>query len=206
MPKQILLVDDSVTIQRVVELTFAHERLQGHCAPRAPMKGCRRRASSGRTSCWPTPACAGKSGYDLCASLRSESGARVGAVPDPDRQLRALRRRRAAQVGRRRLRGQAVRDAGAHRQGRRRHQPQGRRVGGRAGAPLGAADRAAARRRAVANDAQGRQPRDFDRRRQVGADAGAGRRSADLRRRVRLAARRLRPPSSRRRRRRPRAR
>ena len=25
MPKQILLVDDSVTIQRVVELTFAHE-------------------------------------------------------------------------------------------------------------------------------------------------------------------------------------
>ena len=30
MPKQILLVDDSVTIQRVVELTFAHEALQDH--------------------------------------------------------------------------------------------------------------------------------------------------------------------------------
>ena len=78
MPKQILLVDDSVTIQRVVELTFAHKADTRSPPRRAPTKDSPRRATSSPISCSPTRM-TGKSGYDLCASLRARR--RAGAVP-----------------------------------------------------------------------------------------------------------------------------
>ena len=56
MPKTLLLADDSVTIQRVIELTFAHEDV------RVVSVGDGRRAvsgwsASGPTSCWSTSTC-----------------------------------------------------------------------------------------------------------------------------------------------------
>src|SRR5437868_13752043 len=78
MAKQILLVDDSVTIHRVVQLTFAHEDYQVTAVKTADEGLARARdlkpdivlADAGMT---------GKNGYDVCAALRADGA--LGATP-----------------------------------------------------------------------------------------------------------------------------
>ena len=75
MPKQILLVDDSVTIHRVVEITFAHEDF-AVTAVKTADEGLERArqlkpdvvlADAGQVGNQ------GKTGYDLCASMRQDA-------------------------------------------------------------------------------------------------------------------------------------
>jgi CheY-like chemotaxis protein len=73
MPKQILLVDDSVTIQRVVELTFAHETDYKVTAAKSADEGLQKARDLKPDIVLADAGMSGKSGYDLCASLRSES-------------------------------------------------------------------------------------------------------------------------------------
>src|ERR1700744_2432890 len=78
MPKQILLVDDSATIQRVVELTFAHEDYKVVAAKSADEGLAKARelkpdivlADAGMPM---------KTGYDLCSALRADGA--LAAVP-----------------------------------------------------------------------------------------------------------------------------
>ncbi len=57
MPKTLLLADDSVTIQRVVELTFAHEDIRVVSVSRRARARSSGSRASGRTSCWWTSTC-----------------------------------------------------------------------------------------------------------------------------------------------------
>src|SRR4051794_18780759 len=72
MPKQILLVDDSVTIQRVVELTFAHETDYKVTAAKSADEGLQKARDLKPDIVLADAGMPGKSGYDLCASLRSD--------------------------------------------------------------------------------------------------------------------------------------
>ncbi|MGZ3408133.1 MAG: response regulator transcription factor, partial [Polyangia bacterium] len=72
MPKQILLVDDSVTIQRVVELTFAHETDYKVTAAKSADEGLQKARDLKPDIVLADAGMSGKSGYDLCASLRSD--------------------------------------------------------------------------------------------------------------------------------------
>ena len=72
MPKQILLVDDSVTIQRVVELTFAHEDYKVVAAKSAD-EGLAKARELKPDIVLADAGMPGKSGYDLCSALRSEA-------------------------------------------------------------------------------------------------------------------------------------
>ena len=73
MPKQILLVDDSVTIQRVVELTFAHETDYKVIAAKSADEGLQKARELRPDIVLADAGMSGKSGYDLCASLRTEA-------------------------------------------------------------------------------------------------------------------------------------
>ncbi|MCA1665362.1 MAG: response regulator, partial [Myxococcales bacterium] len=66
MPKQILLVDDSVTIQRVVELTFAHEADYKVTAAKSADEGLQKARELKPDIVLADAGMAGKSGYDLC--------------------------------------------------------------------------------------------------------------------------------------------
>jgi CheY-like chemotaxis protein len=79
MPKQILLVDDSVTIQRVVELTFAHEADYKVTAAKSADEGLQKARDLKPDIVLADAGMAGKSGYDLCASLRSDGA--LASVP-----------------------------------------------------------------------------------------------------------------------------
>jgi CheY-like chemotaxis protein len=79
MPKQILLVDDSVTIQRVVELTFAHETDYKVTAARSVDEGLQKARDLKPDIVLADAGLGSKSGYDLCASLRSDSA--LASVP-----------------------------------------------------------------------------------------------------------------------------
>ena len=79
MPKQILLVDDSVTIQRVVELTFAHESDYKVIAARSADEGLQKAREVRPDIVLADAGMMGKSGYDLCASLRSDGA--LASVP-----------------------------------------------------------------------------------------------------------------------------
>ena len=72
MPKQILLVDDSVTIQRVVELTFAHEDYKVTAAKSAD-DGLAKARELKPDIVLADAGMPGKSGYDLCSALRAEA-------------------------------------------------------------------------------------------------------------------------------------
>src|SRR6202012_918906 len=78
MPKQILLVDDSVTIHRVVELTFAHEDYQVATAKSAD-DGLAKARAQRPDIVLADAGMPGKSGYDLVAALRAEGA--LAAVP-----------------------------------------------------------------------------------------------------------------------------
>src|SRR5437660_1115125 len=79
MPKQILLVDDSVTIQRVVELTFAHEADYKVTAAKSADEGLQKARDLKPDIVLADAGMAGKSGYDLCASSRSDGA--LASVP-----------------------------------------------------------------------------------------------------------------------------
>ena len=194
MPKQILLVDDSVTIQRVVR---AHLRARDDYKVTAAKSVDEGLQKARELKPDIVLADAGMTRQDRLRSVRRVAQRRrAGAVPvpDPDGQFRALRRGARHKAGAdgyvvKPFETQALIDKVADAINRK-----GARPAAAASAPP-----------IVATTAwtQGRQSRDSDRRRQVGADAGAGRAGRFRRRRPR---RRLRPRSSRRRRRRPRAR
>lgn len=75
MPKQILLVEDSTTMQKVIEITFAHEDYRITSARDADEAMGRLR--EGRPDVVIADAgLGGKSGYDLCASLKADPGLR----------------------------------------------------------------------------------------------------------------------------------
>jgi CheY-like chemotaxis protein len=75
MPKQILLVEDSTTMQKVIEITFAHEDYRITSARDADEALGRLR--EGRPDIVIADAgLAGKSGYDLCATLKADPGMR----------------------------------------------------------------------------------------------------------------------------------
>ena len=57
MPHKLLLADDSVTIQRVIELTFADEDMQVVAVGDGEKAIASHPGATGRTSCWPTSAC-----------------------------------------------------------------------------------------------------------------------------------------------------
>ena len=59
MPHRLLLADDSVTIQRVIELTFAEEGVDV-VAVGDGQQAIERLGPSASTSCWPTSACRGR--------------------------------------------------------------------------------------------------------------------------------------------------
>src|SRR5262245_53380920 len=80
MPKQILLVDDSVTIQRVVELTFAHEPDFKITAAKNADDGLAKARDLKPDIVLADAGMQGKTGYDLCASLRSDGGLASTAV------------------------------------------------------------------------------------------------------------------------------
>ena len=122
MPKQILLVDDSVTIQRVVELTFAHEADYKVTAAKSADEGLAKARDLKPDIVLADAGMMGKTGYDLCASLRSDGALASVPVLILTGNFAPYDEAQRHQGGRRRLRGQAVRDPGAHRQGDRRHQ------------------------------------------------------------------------------------
>jgi CheY-like chemotaxis protein len=80
MPKQILLVDDSITIQRVVELTFAHEDYK-IVGAKSVEDGLAKAQSSKPDIVLADANLPGqsKSGYDLCAALRADGA--LASVP-----------------------------------------------------------------------------------------------------------------------------
>lgn len=73
MPKQILLVDDSVTIHRVVEITFAHEDY-ALTAVKSADEGIAKARQLRPDAVLLDAGMAGKSGYDICAELRQDEG------------------------------------------------------------------------------------------------------------------------------------
>ncbi|HEY2748420.1 MAG TPA: response regulator, partial [Polyangia bacterium] len=79
MPKQILLVDDSVTIQRVVELTFAHESDYKVIAAKSADEGLQKARELKPDIVLADAGMMGKTGYDLCSSLRSDGA--LASVP-----------------------------------------------------------------------------------------------------------------------------
>src|SRR5947209_13248402 len=79
MPKQILLVDDSVTIQRVVELTFAHEADYKVTAAKSADEGLQKARELKPDIVLADAGMAGKSGYDLCSALRADGS--LASVP-----------------------------------------------------------------------------------------------------------------------------
>src|SRR5947209_13453899 len=82
MPKQILLVDDSVTIQRVVELTFAHEADYKVTAAKSADEGLQRARDIRPDIVLADAGMAGqnlKTGYDLCAAMRGDPA--LASVP-----------------------------------------------------------------------------------------------------------------------------
>src|SRR6267142_1247378 len=74
MPKQILLVDDSVTIQRVVQLTFAHEPEYTVVAAKSHDEGLAKARDLRPDIVLADAGMQGKTGYDLCAAIRSDGG------------------------------------------------------------------------------------------------------------------------------------
>src|SRR5437764_5223006 len=82
MPKQILLVDDSVTIQRVVELTFAHETEYKVIAAKIADEGLQKARDLRPDIVLADASMSGqnlKTGYDLCAALRADGA--LASVP-----------------------------------------------------------------------------------------------------------------------------
>ena len=71
MPKQILLVDDSVTIHRVVEITFAQEDF-AITAVKSADEGLERAKQMKPDVVLADAGMAGKTGYDLCGALRQD--------------------------------------------------------------------------------------------------------------------------------------
>src|SRR6266511_3165142 len=71
MTKQILLVDDSVTIQRVVELTFAHEDYKV-IGSKSVDDGLQKARDLRPDIVLADAGMPGKSGYDLCSALRAD--------------------------------------------------------------------------------------------------------------------------------------
>ena len=79
MTKTLLLADDSVTIQRVIELTFADEDVAGRRRQRR-RAGDRSASSASRpTSCWPTSAC--RSGTATRSPRSSSSRRELAHIP-----------------------------------------------------------------------------------------------------------------------------
>ena len=94
MPKTLLLADDSVTIQRVIELTFAHEDVRVVSVGDGEQRRASASTASGRTSCWPTSACREVDGYDVVAHVKKSP--RCGTCPCccwPARSSRSTRTR-----------------------------------------------------------------------------------------------------------------
>jgi CheY-like chemotaxis protein len=78
MPKQILLVDDSVTIHRIVEITFAHEDF-AVTAVKSVDEGLARARALRPDAVLADAGMPGKTGYDLCSALRSDGA--LGKTP-----------------------------------------------------------------------------------------------------------------------------
>lgn len=78
MPKQILLVDDSVTIHRVVELTFAHEDYKVTAVKNVD-DGLSKARELRPDIVLADAGMPGKTGYDLCAALRADG--QLASVP-----------------------------------------------------------------------------------------------------------------------------
>lgn len=75
MPKQILLVEDSITMQKVVEITFGHEDYRITSAKDAD-EALQRIGEVRPDVVLADAGLPGKSGYDLCASLKADAGTR----------------------------------------------------------------------------------------------------------------------------------
>src|SRR4051812_952841 len=78
MPKQILLVDDSVTIHRVVEITFAREDYQ-ITAVKSGDEAIARAKDLRPDVVLADAGMPGKTGYDVCAALRADAA--LAGVP-----------------------------------------------------------------------------------------------------------------------------
>jgi CheY-like chemotaxis protein len=78
MPKQILLVDDSVTIHRIVEITFAHEDF-AVTSVKSVDEGLARARELRPDAVLADAGMPGKTGYDLCSALRQDAA--LGKTP-----------------------------------------------------------------------------------------------------------------------------
>ena len=132
MPKTLLVADDSLTIRKVIGMVLALEDFQITAVDNGIDAIARAREMR------PDLVIAdvlmpGRSGYEVCETLKSESVHRLDPGPAPGRQLRALRRGACPRRPRGRAHHQALREPGIPRPG-----PQ------LARAPRGAADDACA--------------------------------------------------------------
>ena len=76
MPHKLLLADDSVTIQRVIELTFADEDVRSSAVGDGRRRSSARRPIA-RTSSWPTSACPERDGYEVAAFIKAIRSSRT---------------------------------------------------------------------------------------------------------------------------------
>ena len=110
MPHKLLLADDSVTIQRVIELTFADEDVQ------VAVVGDGQQAIERIQADRPDIVLADigmpeRDGYEVAAFIKSDAAARAHSGRPADRRVRAARRGPRARGRLRRRAGQAVRAA-----------------------------------------------------------------------------------------------
>src|SRR5262245_59170500 len=75
MPKQILLVEDSMTMQKVVEITFAHEDYRITSAKDAD-EALQRIGEVRPDAVLLDAGLVGKSGYDVCAAIKADPNLR----------------------------------------------------------------------------------------------------------------------------------
>src|SRR5688572_23025713 len=75
MPKQILLVEDSITMQKVVEITFGHEDYRITSAKDAD-EALQRIGESRPDVVLADAGLVGRSGYDLCAAIKADPAMR----------------------------------------------------------------------------------------------------------------------------------
>ena len=131
MPHKLLLADDSVTIQRVIELTFADEDVQVIAVGDGQEGDREHPGAIGPTSCWPTSACRSATATRWRRSSRAIR--ELAHIPGPaaDGRVRADRRDARARGRVRRRARQAVRaaDGDQPREGPARRPPARRVVG-----------------------------------------------------------------------------
>ena len=100
--RTLLLADDSITVQRVIALTFAGEPIQV-VAVGDGQQAMEKMAAQRPTSSWPARRCRSVNGYDLAQFMRSKTELQhgAGAAARAARSKRWMRRgsRRAAPTG-----------------------------------------------------------------------------------------------------------